>query len=233
MATTNSPGGGPKKPIPRDPQTGPHVLGGGPGKHGSKPGSNKGKDKGPKRYGAHDGFKGVPVRQANQIINHQIRQLLDGIRDERRDVRQEYNQGRNQVNNSYDRALGDINHIFDETGSYINHLNGETAKQFETNRTQAQAAMAALGAALQGNQQSGNAAVNGELGRLGINDPAFTAQLNSDSGFAQQQAGIAGANNMANIDLMASGAASVGNLLAGMSEGSRGSALGGALNDRN
>ena len=39
MATTNSPGGGPKKPIPRDPQTGPHVLGGGPGKHGSKPGS--------------------------------------------------------------------------------------------------------------------------------------------------------------------------------------------------
>ncbi len=219
-------------PIPRDPgPRGPgnnHVV-----KHpkGPKGVKHKGK-KGPKYYGGNgNGFKGVNVRQLNRLVNSQLQQIMAPIRDEKKGVRREANDAIRGAENQYQRATGDLNHIFGETGSYISSRNADTAAAFDTARNNSTSNQAALIAQLGLNSQAGG--VDSELGRLGISGDAFAGGANADQQFAGMLANQQGANQQGNLDLMASAAGGIGNLLLGMNSGSQASALGQALNNRN
>jgi hypothetical protein len=212
----------PKKPL----------VGGGSGANVSFPKSpspknsnNHSKDNKPK-------YKG-PGGYARRLVNAQIRDALRDIRGERRQVRRLAKNERSKTQSLYNRTRGDINHIFDETGAYIGEQNKIIQGRHDANEAQTLAAQNALQQQLQQVSGQNASGANSELERLGINAPNTLGQFAADAANNQGLAAIGGAHQMANLNAMEQGDASVGSLLASMNEGSRGSLLGNALNERN
>lgn len=177
------------------------------------------------RYGAYAGYKGVKRKRAAHLVNADIRDMMQMLRRELKSGRRDLRHEMHDVRQDYRNEREDINNTFDETGKFIGQQNGIIDQRFADSNAQAQAAQAALMQQLGGMNASNSGAVDSELARLGMDSGSFTGQLSADQGYATDMASITGANNMANLAAMQASAGTVGNLLASMNEGSRGSML--------
>lgn len=232
-------------PIPRDPgpRPGHNFENKGHGRGGKNGGRNNGgrggkgrgnKGKGPRFVGGNGhGFQGVNMHQLNALIQAQMQEILNPIRDERKDVKRQTRDALAQARSQYQNSVGGINNIFGQTGQYISGRNAETAKAWDTARAATSADQTALIAQLGMNNAGAQGSVTNEMSRLGMDGSQFTGGIAADAAFSQGLAGQQGSNNMANLNLMASAAGSVGNLLLGMNAGSQSSALSSAMKDRN
>lgn len=186
-----------------------------------------------KTYGAFGGYKGVKYGEAAALVNPQIRKQINQLKRERRKIRQGVRDDRQDINNNYEQTVGDLNYIYSESGEFIQSQNDLINQQYEANRTKAEQAQAALAAQLAANGANNAAGVDSELARLGIGGSGNMGQFAADQSYAQNTAALSGADNLANLGLMAQGSATVGSLLAGMNKGSQASQLGQALNTKN
>lgn len=198
---------------------------------GGKGPTGRGRGKpGGTNYGAMGNYPGVRYSEAASLVNAQLKPQIRDIRNERQKLRRETQFERQRAYRNYNQTTGDLNHIFSETGDYIGSQNQAIQDQYSglTDRTtQAQAAL------MQHLQENGAGAVNGvtsELSRLGIEGGADLGAISNDQQFMEGQAAINGQSMQANIGLQQAGASDVGNLLMGMTAGSRASSLGQAAN---
>lgn len=178
------------------------------------------------RYGAMGGFPGVRYGDALSLVNAEIHKGLYDYKNEKQKLRRETQEERQRANRLYTRATGDLNHVFDESGQYIGYQNQAIQDQYSQLNDRSQQAQAALLDHLQTQGQSNMGAAQSELARLGIGGPGMLDQMAADQSNMTNVANQTGANNAANINLQATAAGDVGNLLAGMNAGSRASAIG-------
>lgn len=207
-----------------------------PGKKGNdnKGGGKKGGGKGNNaRYGAFGGYKGVSRKRAAKLVQPEIDKQLNALKREKTKINRSARDETKEARQLYQRTTGDLEHIFDESGDYIEHQNNLITGQYDDTRSRALAAQQALAQQLAAQGNATGTGVNDELARLGIQGGADMGQFASDQAFAQNTAALGGQHNLQNLDMMSANAASVGNLLSGMNEGSRASQLGQAKNTRN
>lgn len=223
-------------PIPRDP--GPRgnsalsINKGGRGGKGKGPKGGKGKGpRHPNRIGGYGGFKGVNKHRLNQLIQAQLQAVINPLRDEKKDIRRQTKHQLESANTLYDRTNDDLSAIYDRTGNYIAGRNEETAQSWDKARGATAQSQQGLLSQLMGNSTAATGGANDEMARLGISgaNTALAANV-GDSEFAKNLANQQGANTQANLEMMASAAGSVGNLLMGMNQGSYASAAGQAAN---
>ena len=193
---------------------------------------NKKKRKPAKFRGGFGDFPGVNMRDLNRLIRSQIRPEIKALRRERRDVRRDARDEIQSTRNQYKRTKADLNKIYGETGEYIAGRNADTLAGFNQAKTDSSASQAALIAQLGLNASGVSGGATDELGRLGISGDQFLGGAQADANFMGGLAAQQGANQQSNLDLMASAAGGIGNLLLGMNQGSLASSLGQARNDR-
>lgn len=188
----------------------------------SKGAGNKGGVKGGKRrFGAMGAYPGVKYGDAAGIVNGQVRHEVRGLKNQK-----------NQIRNLFQSSRGDINHIFGESGEYIMGANKKIADSYTSQKSQMDAIYAALNGQLKSGASGIQDAAMAELSRLGIN-PGAAGDMSSDANFMQAMVQGQQANAGANMAAQAQGSDAVGQLLLGMNQGAKTSALGQAMNTRN
>jgi Fe-S cluster biosynthesis and repair protein YggX len=201
-------------------------------KNGNDNNNGNGNGNGNGRYGAYAGYKGVKRKRAANLVDGELKSLMHMLRRELRSGRRELRHEAGDVRQEFRNERQDINKIFGETGEFIGQQNGLIDERFKASNAQAQAAQAALMEQLGGMNSANTGAVGDELGRLGMDMGAFGGQLAADQGYATDMAAISGANNAANLQAMQAASGTMGNMLLGMNEGSKGSMLSANMRNR-
>lgn len=205
----------------------------GGGHNGSGGGNGNGGGLGGRRYGAYGGFPGVRYADALALVNAGLKPEIRQVRNDIQKTRREAQLERQRARNHYQSAVGDLNHVFGESGDYIGFQNQAIQQNYDALEDRAQQAQAALLDHLQANGAANAGAANAELERLGIQGSGDMGQFAADQSNIENVAQVTGANNLANISAAQSNASDVGNLLLGMNAGSKASALGQQVSDRN
>ncbi len=222
----SSPGSKPTQVRPTDGYTGPSKPKSKPtGIAPKPPQGNINGDQGQKP-------KRGPGNRVNRLVDAQIRAGLNDLRKERRMIRRETATERRAAKRDYERGLGDLNYIYGETADYTNALGNQIQQNYSGLRDRSQAAQSALVQALSGNSTGVAGQLTSDLSDLGISG-VDASQFQADAANALNVAAQTGANNMANINAAASGAADISSLIQGMVAGSKASAYGSQLNDLN
>jgi hypothetical protein len=200
--------------------------------------------KGPNKSGGGGGGKGLPggsglEKTARRLTNSVIRDEVQDLQGQRRQVNRAARHANLEVRNQYRRGAGDLDYVHGETADYIGSQNAIADSQFNVAGAEQAAASAALQSQLQNVYDAGEGSATAEMARLGITGPTgqaaggFLGQLAADSANAQATGAINSTNNAANLSAMQANSGAVGNLLAGMNQGSYMSGIGQNLNAKN
>lgn len=173
-------------------------------------------------------------KTARRLTNGVIRDEVQDLRGQRREVNRAARHANLEVRNQYRRGAEDLDYVHQETGDYINSQNAQAQAGFNAASAEQSAAAAALQSQLQNVYAAGTGSATEEMARLGITGASgFLGQLASDGANAQATGAMTSANNQANLGLAQSNAGAVGNLLSGMNQGSYMQGIGQNLNSKN
>jgi hypothetical protein len=132
----------------------------------------------------------------------------------------------------FQRGTGDVNYLANEVGDYTNGVNNNINGLYDAAGGQISGANAALQGLMQQNTNQNADAASAELNRVGAGSVGL-GNLRQDANFAQNAAAQQGTNDLVNNTQSKANAGAVGQLLLGMNQGQKQSALGQLLNARN
>jgi hypothetical protein len=194
------------------------------------------KPKGPKVgkfYGGIGGYKGVRTKKVRRLVNGVIREEMNDLRAQGRQVKQDANNENRKARRDYRRGGQDLTYVHGETQDYLNNLAQRNQQMYQDQSQQSALSAQALGSML-GNTYSG-AQSQGmeELARLGITGGGNFSGLQADQANAQSLAAIGGQNTQDTMGLQNSNAQLAMQSLQGMNQGSYMQGVGQNLNARN
>jgi hypothetical protein len=234
------------KKLPNKPK-GPTKLGGRPVvKKGNNPpkkhnppkgkgGNNKPAKKGGGGafFGGLGGYKGVRKGQVSRLTNGLMREEMNGLNRQAREIKRDANEQINIARTDYERGKGDLNYVHGETDDYISSLAQKNQLNNQQVLGQQQAAQQALQSMLGSTYSGAQTSAQNELARLGISGGGNFQQLSADQANAQGVAAQSGANTNSTLDMAGQNASSAMQMLQGMNQGSMMQGLGQALNAKN
>lgn len=181
------------------------------------------------------GGKGKGLEKtARRLTDSVIRDEVQDLRGQRREVSRAARHAKKEVRNQYRRGAEDLEYVAGETADYVQSRNAATQAGFEAQSLEQNAAAMALQNQLQNVYDAGEGSATAEMARLGITGASgFLGQLASDRANAQTMGAQTSANNSANLGLAQQNAGAVGNLLSGMVQGQYLSGIGQNLNSKN
>lgn len=218
-------GNGPKKPNPPKKHNPPK------GKGGPKKPAKK---KGPSPFfGRVGGYKGVRKSQVSRLTNGLMREEMNGLNRQAREVKRDANEQINIARTDFERAKGDINYVHGETDDYISGLAQRNQQNTQNVAQQQQAAQQALQSMLGATYSGAQTNAQNELSRLGIQGGGNLQQLGADSANAQAVAMQTGQNAQSTLGMAGQNSQAAMQMLQGMNQGSMMQGMGQALNAKN
>lgn len=176
---------------------------------------------------------GSKRRKAAKIVDGQINRAIRELDADREDMGQDIRRHGLIVRNTYDRGNKDLDHVYGETKDFIGHQQGAIDARYNDNKNLQSAAQANLRSQLDSNFQNSYSGINDEAARLGISGSVNNMGLISNNENARNLADLQNASQATTLNLMNSGSSDIGNLIAGMNQGSYMSSKGQNLNRRN
>lgn len=177
---------------------------------------------------------GNAEQTARRLTNAAVRDEVKDLRSQRREVSRTARHAKKEVRNEYRRGMEDLEAVHGTTAGYINAQNVQAQAGFDAASVEQSAAAAALQNQLQNVYDAGEGSATAEMARLGLTGTTggegFLAQLASDRANSSAVGAQTSSNNLANLGLAQSNAGAVGQLLAGMNQGSYLSGVGQNLN---
>lgn len=173
-------------------------------------------------------------RTAKRLTDSVIRDEVQDLRGQRREISRAARHAKKEVRNQYQRGMGDLDYVAGETSDYVASQNAQAQAGFNAQSLEQNAAAMALQNQLQNVYDAGEGSATAEMSRLGITGASgFLGQLASDRANAATMGAQTSSNNAANLGLAQANAGAVGNLLSGMVQGTYLSGIGQNLNSRN
>lgn len=181
-----------------------------------------------------DGKRGGLEKTARRLTNSVIRDEVQDLRGQRREISRAARHAKKEVRTQYRRGAEDLEYVAGETADYVGAQNAQSQAGFNVQSLEQNAAAMALQNQLQNVYDAGEDSATAEMARLGITGASgFLGQLAGDRANAQTMGAQTSANNAANLGLAQQNAGAVGNLLSGMVQGQYLSGIGQNLNSKN
>lgn len=173
-------------------------------------------------------------RTAKRLTNSVVRDEVQDLRGQRREISRAARHAKKEVRNQYRRGAEDLSYVAGETSDYVASQNAQAQAGYDAQSLEQNAAAMALQNQLQNVYDAGEGSATAEMARLGITGAqGFLGQLASDKANAQTMGAQTSANNAANLGLAQANSGAVGNLLGGMVQGQYLSGIGQNLNSKN
>lgn len=199
--------------------------GGGKGGRGGKGGGGGGTSTGGMVYMGMGKPPNVPRRQAALIVGRDINRQVRELQHEARKVQQGAIRDAKDAKNMKQQTKGDLRYLYNEADDYIGRQNQNINDSFNATRGDLQDIYHNFSAARQDQTNSIRDAAMAELQRLGVQQTGM-GQFDSDAANMDQVAAQNQANILANNETSQNSSREIGNILQGMSRGSRTSQLG-------
>src|SRR6478735_5082642 len=139
-----------------------------------------------KYYGGAEGWKGVKTKPAKQLVNSQIKQEIEPLKDDKR-----------QLKSDNRSAVRGINQIYGTTGDYLAGRNQDISSGYDQAASQNSIAQQALQNQLSKQTAGTMAEASSELSRLAIGDTGALPSLQSGGQNALNVASQISANDSA------------------------------------
>jgi hypothetical protein len=207
-----------------------HGKGGGSGKGSGKSGGGGGGNSNAMSYYGMGKFNGPSRKKAGLIVQREINRQLRELASEARQTKHSGREAVKKIHGQRRATIGDLDYLYNEADDYI----GAQKQQIDSRYNQTKENVGNIFADLQQSQgqqiDATRAAAMAEMQRLGIQQTGM-GQYDADAAFLQGLGQQQAADVDANLRSQQTGASAIGDLLQGMSRGSRASQIGQATTD--